>query len=155
MYTGEVAASSISSTAREPQPLSRLHILLVDSDANSRKRIQQALDNGFVVHGAASLSDTRLYLESHCPDMLICEIVLGQENGLDLCRSIRQTPALRHLPIMLLTSLTTLQDKIAGFDAGADDFVVKPFDTRHLVARIHLLARIKRLEQNADDANLS
>ncbi|HLZ81876.1 MAG TPA: response regulator transcription factor [Ktedonobacteraceae bacterium] len=150
MFSGEVVASSISSIAREPQPLSRLHILLVDSDANSRERIQQALDNGFVVYGAASLSDTWLYLESHSPDLLICEILLGQENGLDLCRSIRQSPALRHLPIMLLTSLTTLQDKIAGFDAGADDYVVKPFDTRHLMARIRLLVRIKRLEQNDD-----
>ncbi|TMD63844.1 MAG: response regulator transcription factor [Chloroflexi bacterium] len=47
---------------------------------------------------------------------------------------------------MLLTSLTTIQDKVAGFEAGADDYVVKPFDTRHLVARIRLLSRIKRLE---------
>jgi DNA-binding response OmpR family regulator len=52
---------------------------------------------------------------------------------------------------MLLTSLTTLQDKIAGFDAGVDDYIVKPFDARHLAARIRLLLRIKRLQQhNAD-----
>ena len=56
------------------------------------------------------------------------------------------TWSLRHLPIMLLTSLTTIQDKVAGFEAGADDYVVKPFDARHLVARIRLLSRIKRLE---------
>ena len=85
-------------------------------------------------------------LETNLPDVLICEILLGQENGLDLCRSIRSTPSLRHLPIMLLTSLTTIQDKVAGFEAGADDYVVKPFDARHLVARICLLSRIKRLE---------
>ncbi len=85
-------------------------------------------------------------LETNLPDVLICEILLGQENGLDLCRSIRSTPSLRHLPIMLLTSLTTIQDKVAGFEAGADDYVVKPFDARHLVARIRLLSRIKRLE---------
>ncbi len=85
-------------------------------------------------------------LETNLPDVLICEILLGQENGLDLCRSIRSTPSLCHLPIMLLTSLTTIQDKVAGFEAGADDYVVKPFDARHLVARIRLLSRIKRLE---------
>ena len=82
--------------------------------------------------------------------MVICEVLLGQESGLDLCRFIRSTPSLRHLPIMLLTSLTTLQDKIAGFDAGTDDYVVKPFDARHLMARIRLLARIKGLEKQYD-----
>ena len=147
MSTEEVAAPGISRTVREPQPLRRLHILFVDSDQGSREKIQQVLENGFVVRCAASLAEARLSLELHCPDVLICEVLLGQENGLDLCRSVRRTPSLRQLPIMLLTSLTTLQDKIAGFDAGADDYVVKPFDTRHLMARIRLLARIKRLEQ--------
>ena len=60
------------------------------------------------------------------------------------------TPSLAQLPIMLLTSLTTLQDKIAGFDAGADDYVVEPFDARHLMARVRLLARMKRLEKQYD-----
>ncbi len=64
------------------------------------------------------------------------------------CRFIRSTPTLYYLPVMLLTSLATLQDKVAGFEAGADDYVVKPFDARHLVARIRLLSRIKRMEQN-------
>ena len=135
---------------RESQPLRRLHILFVDNDSNSRDRIQQALGSGFVVQWATSLSDARQSLEGQLPDVLICEVLLGQENGLDLCRFVRNTSSLRHLPIMLLTSLATFQDKVAGFDAGADDYVVKPFDTRHLMARIRLLSRIKRLEQNND-----
>jgi DNA-binding response OmpR family regulator len=118
----------------------------VDSDPIGRDRIKQALGNGFVVQCASSLAEAMGCLETNLPDVLICEILLGQENGLDLCRSIRSAPSLRHLPIMLLTSLTTIQDKVAGFEAGADDYVVKPFDTRHLVARIRLLSRIKRLE---------
>ncbi|HEX6552427.1 MAG TPA: response regulator [Ktedonobacteraceae bacterium] len=131
---------------RDPQPLRRLHILLVDSDPIGRDRIKQALGNGFVVQCASSQAEAMGCLETNLPDVLICEILLGQENGLDLCRSIRSTLSLRHLPIMLLTSLTTIQDKVAGFEAGADDYVVKPFDARHLVARIRLLSRIKRLE---------
>ena len=135
---------------RKSQPLRELHILFVDNDANSRDRIQQALGSGFVVQWATSLSDARQSLATQLPDVLICEVLLGQENGLDLCRFVRNTSSLRHLPIMLLTSLATFQDKVAGFDAGADDYVVKPFDTRHLMARIRLLSRIKRLEQNDD-----
>ena len=136
---------------RESQALRRLHILFVDNDPNGRDRIQQALGNGFIVQCAASIGEAILCLEAHLPDVLICEVSLGQESGLELCRSIRSRVSLRHLPIMLLTSLTTFQDKVAGFDAGADDYVVKPFDTRHLMARIRLLSRIKRLEQRDDE----
>lgn len=89
-------------------------------------------------------------LSRSLPDVLVSEVKLGEESGLALCRAIRKDPALRHLPIMFLTSHTTLQDKVAGFDAGADDYVVKPFDTRHLLARIRLLARIKRLQLRDD-----
>ncbi len=125
----------------------RLQILFVDSDQNTCDRLQQALGNGAIVKCAASLAEARQFLVVYSPDIIISEVLLAEGNGLDLCRSIRSTPSLRHLPIMLLTSLTTIQDKVAGFDAGADDYVVKPFDARHLLARIRLLARIKRLEQ--------
>ena len=135
------------------QPLRRLHILVVENDPNACGRIQQALGSGFIVQNAHSLTEAKRYLEEHIPDVLICEVLLGQESGLDLCRFIRRTSdsLLRHIPIMLLTSLTTLQDKVAGFNAGADDYVVKPFDARHLMARIRLLSRIKRLEKQNDD----
>jgi DNA-binding response OmpR family regulator len=126
----------------------RLQILFVDSDQNTCDRLQQALGNGAIVKYAASLTEARQFLVTCSPDIIISEVLLAEGNGLDLCRSIRSTPSLHHLPVMLLTSLTTIQDKVAGFDAGADDYVVKPFDARHLLARIRLLARIKRLEQH-------
>ncbi len=134
----------------ELQRLRRLHILLVDDDPGACDKIQQALGSGFLLHNAHSLIEARQHLIEYIPDIVICEVILGQESGLELCSFIRNTPSLRHLPIMLLTTLTTLQDKIAGFDAGADDYVVKPFDARHLTARIRLLARMKRLEQQYD-----
>jgi DNA-binding response OmpR family regulator len=132
---------------RELQALRRLNILLVDSDQNARERMQYALESAFAMRSVASVMEAKASLEIFIPDILISEVVLGQENGLDLCRYVRSSFSLNHLPIMLLTSLTTLQDKVAGFDAGADDYVVKPFDTYHLKARIRLLARIKRIER--------
>lgn len=111
-------------------------------------KMQQALDDSIMLRSATTIAEARRYLAESPPDVLICEVSIGPESGLELCRSIRSTPSLYALPIMLLTSLATLQDKIAGFEAGADDYVVKPFDARHLVARIRLLSRIKRLEQN-------
>lgn len=111
-------------------------------------RMQQTLDDNILLRSATTIAEARRYLAESPPDVLICEVCIGQESGLELCRYIRSTPTLSSLPIMLLTSFATLQDKIAGFEAGADDYVVKPFDARHLVARIRLLSRIKRLEQN-------
>lgn len=134
----------------ELQRLRRLHILLVDNDPGSCDKIRRALESEFLLSSANSLDEARQYLKEYMPDLVICEVLLGQESGLELCRFIRSTPSLHNLPIMLLTSLTTLQDKIAGFDAGADDYVIKPFDARHLIARIHLLARMKRMERHDD-----
>jgi len=134
----------------ELQRLRKLHILLVDDDPDACNRIKQALGSDFHLHHAHSLIEARQHLKEYIPDLVICEVLLGKESGLELCRFIRNTPSLHYLPIMLLTSLTTLQDKIAGFDAGADDYVVKPYDARHLMARIRLLARMKNLEQQYD-----
>ncbi len=128
----------------------RLHILFVDSDPHAQDKMRYALGNDFSVQCVGSIAEAKFCLATHAPDILISEVAIDQESGLDLCRAIRCDPAQHHLPIMLLTSLATLQDKVAGFDAGADDYVVEPFDVHHLVARIRLLARIKRLERRAN-----
>ena len=125
----------------------RLNILFIDSDPNAFEKMQQALGSGFYILYTATVREAKELLTTSPPDMVISEVIVGQESGLDLCRYMRSVPALRVIPIMLLTSLTTLQDKVAGFNAGADDYVVKPFDALHLQARIRLLARIKRLER--------
>jgi DNA-binding response OmpR family regulator len=119
----------------------------VDSNAKAQEKIRHALEQEYVVLCVASVVDAKALLAKDAPDMVISEVVLDHgEGGLDLCRYVRSHESLHHVPIMLLTSLSTLQDKIAGFDAGTDDYVVKPFDARHLQARIRLLVRIKRLE---------
>ena len=112
--------------------------------------MRYALGNDFSVQCVGSIAEATLCLATHTPDVLISEVRVGQESGLDLCRALRGDPAQRHLPVMLLTSLATLQDKVAGFDAGADDYVVEPFDVRHLIARIRLLSRIKRMERRTN-----
>ncbi|GCE13083.1 response regulator transcription factor [Tengunoibacter tsumagoiensis] len=130
----------------------RLQILFVDNDANVHSRMQQALERDFAVQCVRSIHEAVSYLNAPVlPDILITEVMIGQENGLDLCRYVRGISTLRHLPIMLLTSRTALQDKVAGFSAGADDYVVKPFDPHHLTARIRLLSRIKRIERKASN----
>jgi DNA-binding response OmpR family regulator len=131
---------------REPGTLPQPRILFVDGDLHVQGRIRQALESAFAVQCVSSLEEARHTLLADPPALLICETALGDGDGLDLCRFVREQASLRHLPVMILTSQMTLQDKIEGFAAGADDYVVKPFDARHLVARIRLLMRIKQLE---------
>lgn len=126
--------------------MAKLHILFVDSDAYTCAKIQKTLDSVFDVKCVASLAEAKQQLEAHRPDMLISEVLIGEESGLSLCTYVRNTEALQKLPIMLLTSMSTIYDKVAGFEAGADDYVVKPFDSVHLISRVKLLARIKHLE---------
>lgn len=132
------------------QNLRKLHVLLADSDAGAREKMERVLGDGFVLRGVASVADAKQHLLEFSPDVLICEVRLGKESGLDLCRHVRAISSTRHLPIMLLTSLATLSDKVAGFDAGADDYVVKPYDARQMVARIRLLVRLKRLQYSQE-----
>lgn len=81
-------------------------------------------------------------------DLLITDIILPKINGLDLCKEIRQTNP--DLPIIMLTALGTTDDKVEGFDAGADDYLVKPFEMRELLVRIRSL-----LKRNNSHANMA
>ena len=113
----------------------------------THERMQQVLGKDYILHSVRSVTEAKEFLYLSSPDMLISEVVLASESGLELCKYVRSTPALDALPVMFLTSCAKLEDKVAGFQAGGDDYIVMPFDTQHLVARIRLLARIKRLEQ--------
>src|SRR5579885_2751486 len=77
--------------AHESQALRRLNILFVDSDPNIREKMQQTLGNMFALRCVASIAEAKEYLSVFLPDVLISEVVLGQENGLDLCRYVRDT----------------------------------------------------------------
>jgi len=132
------------------QKLRRLHVLLVD-DPGTCDRMALALEGEFLLRHVASVAEAKQYLRGNLPDVLICEAVIGQESGLELCRFLRSSAAYDRLPVLFLTSQATLPDKIAGFEAGADDYVVKPCDARHLAARIRLLARLKHLQHSLDE----
>jgi len=75
------------------------------------------------------------------PDLLILDIMLPDSDGLDICRSIRSTPELAHIPIIFLTARASESDRIVGLELGANDYLVKPFSVRELLARIRVQFR--------------
>ena len=120
-------------------------ILIIEDEERVANLIRQGLEEqGFVTTVASDgLSGKELAIANHF-DVIITDIILPKMNGIDLCREIRlQKP---DVPIIMLTALGTTDDKVEGFDAGADDYLVKPFDLRELHVRIRAL--MKRNQNN-------
>jgi DNA-binding response OmpR family regulator len=114
-------------------------ILIAEDDANIRNLLSSYLSiNGFetdaVGDGPAALS----HLADQRYDLVVLDIMLPGTDGLDVCRKIRQH---QQLPVLLLTALGAEDDRIEGFQAGADDYMVKPFSPRELVARVTAILR--------------
>ena len=122
-------------------------MLVVDANPTARGHVQVALGEGYTVRFVATAQEAIEALHERMPDLLVSEVDLPTESGLVLCERVRALPEGIHLPIMLLTGRGGIQDKVAGFQAGADDYVVKPVDPRLFFARVRLLCRIKGLER--------
>jgi two-component system, OmpR family, phosphate regulon response regulator OmpR len=117
------------------------HILVVDDEPKLRGLLNRFLaENGFRVSTAESAAEARDKLRFMDFDLMILDVMMPGENGLDLTGDLRSERA-PSMPILLLTARDTPEDIIAGFEAGADDYLGKPFDPRVLLARIRAMLR--------------
>jgi two-component system, OmpR family, phosphate regulon response regulator OmpR len=115
------------------------HLLIVDDDARIRTLLARYLSEaGYRVTTAASADDARTRLSGLTFDLLILDVMMPGENGLDLAASLRKTS---QVPILMLTALGDPQDRIKGLENGVDDYVSKPFEPRELVLRINGILR--------------
>lgn len=115
-------------------------ILVVDDEAPIVEAISYKLKKeGFTVDTAADADECLTRIQSGAPDLVVLDIMLPSGSGLDICRRLRQERS--QLPVLLLTARAAEEDRLKGFGVGADDYVVKPFSMRELVARIHALLR--------------
>jgi two-component system OmpR family response regulator len=114
-------------------------ILLVDDEATLREPLAAYLARqGFVVREAASAAAARSALIEQVPDLVLLDVMMPGEDGLSLCRHLVET---RSVPTILLTAKGEPTDRIVGLEIGADDYVVKSFEPRELVARIRSVLR--------------
>ncbi len=115
------------------------HLLVVDDDTRIRNLLKQYLaENGFRVTVAGTAAEARRKLAGLEFDLIVLDVMMPGENGVDLTRSLR---AQRSLPILMLTALSETESRIAGLEAGADDYLPKPFDPRELILRINNILR--------------
>ncbi len=128
----------------QPAPAARYTVLVVDDDRNLRTIIRTNLElAGYGVVTANDATAALAMLAKEIPDLIVLDIVLPGMDGFELCRRIRRHPTCAHVPIMMLTGRGETEDAVAGFEAGADDYVTKPFSPQEMLARVR--AKIRRV----------
>jgi len=121
-------------------PADEAHILVVDDDARLRSLLHRFLtERGFRVTTAANATTARETLRFMQPDLLVLDVMMPGESGLDLTETLRAERS--GVPVLLLTARGAPADRIAGFEAGADDYLHKPFEPDELVLRIRAILR--------------
>lgn len=122
--------------------MARERILIVDDDADIRDILKLTLEEESyeVIEGANGEEAIKL-IESKTPHMVILDYKMPKLNGAQVCKLIKKDILLRHMPVIMLTGKSETSDKIQGIDAGADDYIVKPFEPPELLARIRMILR--------------
>jgi two-component system OmpR family response regulator len=130
---------STDATGHALPVMTEIRLLLVDDEASLREPLAEYLvRQGFVVTQAADAARARVLLADKKPDLVLLDIMMPGEDGLSLCRHLIES---QQLPVIFLTARGEATDRIVGLEIGADDYVVKPFEPRELVARIRSVLR--------------
>ncbi len=115
------------------------HILIVDDDKRIRDLLQRYLsENGYHVTAAGTAAEARERIASFTFDMMVVDVMMPGESGTDFVKSLRRTA---NTPVLLLTARGEAEHRIAGLEAGADDYLAKPFEPRELLLRIAAILR--------------
>ncbi|MSP83453.1 MAG: response regulator [Alphaproteobacteria bacterium] len=128
------------------------HLLVVDDDRRLRDLLRRYLtEHGFRVTTASDAAAARAQMRAFDFDLLVVDVMMPGENGRDFSRGLRRE---HEVPILLLTAMGEIEDRVAGLESGADDYLVKPFEPRELVLRIAAILRRARAPAPAPAAPL-
>ena len=132
--------------------MTQSRVLVVDDEDAVRRALKHALElEGYVVEQASDGSEALARVEQSAPELVVLDVLMPNIDGLETCRSLRARGV--HVPILMLTARDAVADRVAGLDAGADDYLVKPFALAELLARVRALLR--RGDNGSDDALLA
>jgi PleD family two-component response regulator len=122
-----------------------IEILFADDDAAMREMVGDVLTTaGFAVRLASNGTEALRKIKEASPALIILDYRMGDPDGLAVCRRIKADGRLEHLPVLILTAESAVENRIDGFDAGADDYLAKPFDNRELLGRVRALLRLSQ-----------
>jgi len=122
----------------------RERVLVVDDEPDVRMLLRTNLRAaGFDVLEAANGAEGLSIAKHDLPAVIILDLMMPEMSGIEVCRALRKHPPTSRIPILMLTAKTAEEDKVAGFEVGADDYVTKPFSPREVVLRVRAVARRK------------
>jgi DNA-binding response OmpR family regulator len=117
-------------------------IMLIEDDADLFALLKYNLEKeGFQMVGAQTGKGAVDFCRRERPDLVLLDIMLPDSDGLDICKGIRSHPEVAHIPVIFLTARASETDRIVGLELGANDYIVKPFFVRELIARIKIQFR--------------
>ena len=120
----------------------RERILVVEDEKDVREMIRLNLKAaGFDVVEAGNGAEALALAKNDPPKVIILDLMMPEMSGIEVCRALRRNPATSRSPVLMLTAKSTEEDKVVGFEVGADDYVTKPFSPRELVLRVRAVAR--------------
>ena len=126
-------------------------VLVVDDVPLNRKLQQAYLDAvGYRVVLAQDGVEALQRVEEEWPDLILLDVMMPKMNGFQVCRKLKNNESTQFIPVILVTALNEIEDKIKGIEAGADDFICKPFNKLELLARVKSLIRIKHLHDELE-----
>ena len=131
-------------------------ILIVDDEANMLRMLGMTLEAaGYMVAVAQEAEKARAKIGEEKPDLLVLDIMMPGISGVELLKELRADPETETLPVILLSALSTVEDKISGLKAGADEYLTKPIDPREFIVRVaSLLARTERLRESGSEDSI-
>lgn len=128
-------------------------VLIVDDVTGNTRLLESLLaPDGHAVRTASDGAEALRLVRAEHPDLVLMDVMMPHIDGFEACRAIKQDPSTRLIPVVLVTALNDTASRIRGIEAGADDFVSKPFNAPELRARVRSLLRIKRYTDDLDSA---
>jgi len=123
------------------------YLLVVEDNEDMRLMVREVLISaGHEVDTAPNGARALEAIEQREPDLLILDLIMPGMSGIEVCRLVKRNPFQARIPVLMLTARGDVDHKVAGFEAGADDYLAKPFDPRELRARVVALLRLVRRE---------
>jgi len=124
------------------------NILVVDDEERVALSIERSLQENYLVRVAYNATDALKIARRAVPDLAILDVMMPGMDGFELCHALRNDPLLQAVPILFLTARGRMEEKIQGFEVGADDYLTKPFDVRELQFRVKAI--LKRTSEQGD-----
>jgi len=116
-------------------------VLIIDDNAEIRSYLIKLFSENYIIYSAENGQEGLELTKKHMPDLVISDITMEQMDGLELCRKIKESDSLSHIPVILLTASKNPETHLQGITDGADDYITKPFDDDILAARVESLLR--------------